>query len=47
MFNQIMKANIPGVIGRLGDLATIPKQYDEIITTACGARIDNLVVTNY
>jgi chromosome segregation ATPase len=28
MFNQIMKANIPGVIGRLGDLGDIPREYD-------------------
>lgn len=46
MFNQIMKAKIPGVLGRLGDLGTISKEYDEVITTAC-TRLDNIVVTNY
>lgn len=34
------------MIGRLGDLGTIPKQYDEIITTSC-SRLDNIVVRNY
>ena len=28
LFNHIMKANIPGVVGRLGDLGDINKQYD-------------------
>ncbi len=28
MFNQIMKLNIPGVIGRLGDLGSTSKEYD-------------------
>lgn len=37
-----MKANIPGVIGRLGDLGEIPKEYDEIISTA-SSRLDNIV----
>jgi len=46
LFNHIMKANIPGVVGRLGDLAEIPKEYDEIITTACG-RLDNIVTETY
>ena len=43
MFEKIMQQNIPGVIGRLGDLGTVPKQYDEIITSCCG-RLDNIVV---
>jgi len=41
-----MKANIPGVVGRLGDLGEIPRDYDEIITTACG-RLDNIVTETY
>lgn len=41
-----MKANIPGVVGRLGDLGEIPKEFDEIITTACG-RLDNIVTETY
>lgn len=43
MFEKIMQQNIPGVIGRLGDLGTVPKQYDEIITSCC-SRLDNIVV---
>jgi chromosome segregation ATPase len=42
MFNHIMKANIPGVIGRLGDLGDVPKQYEEAVCTAC-SRLDNIV----
>lgn len=45
MFERIMQQNIPGVIGRLGDLGSIPKQYDSIMTSACG-RLDNIVVRN-
>ncbi|CAL8091151.1 unnamed protein product [Calicophoron daubneyi] len=33
---------IPGIIGRLGDLAAIPPQYDVAISTACSA-LDNIV----
>lgn len=40
-----MQQNIPGVIGRLGDLGSVPKQFDEIITSCCG-RLDNIVVRN-
>lgn len=46
MYNHIMKANIPGVVGRLGDLGEIPKEYDDIISTACG-RLDNIVTETY
>jgi chromosome segregation ATPase len=46
MFNHIMKANIPGVLGRLGDLGDVPKQYEEVVSTACG-RIDNVVCETY
>ena len=42
LFNHIMKANIPGVLGRLGDLGEVPKEYDEPVSTACG-RLDNIV----
>ncbi len=42
LLNYIMEAKIPGVLGRLGDLADIPQEYDEIVTTACG-RLDNIV----
>ena len=33
-----------GVLGRLGDLATVPEQYDVAISTACGGMLDNIVV---
>jgi structural maintenance of chromosome 4 len=33
-----------GILGRLGDLATIPEQYDVAISTACGGMLDNIVV---
>ncbi len=46
LFNHIMKANIPGVVGRLGDLGEIPREYDEIITTA-SSRLDNIVTETY
>lgn len=35
--------SIPGFIGKLGSLGSIPKKYDVAISTACGA-LDNLVV---
>lgn len=47
---QILKAarlggalSSAGVRGRLGDLATIPPEYDVAVTTACGS-LDNIVV---
>jgi chromosome segregation ATPase len=43
MFLKIMQQNIPGVVGRLGDLGSVPKAYDEIITTCC-TRLDFIVV---
>lgn len=33
-----------GLLGRLGDLATIPDKYDIAVSTACGAMLDNIVV---
>ena len=45
MFEKIMQQNIPGVIGRLGDLGTVSREYDEIITTCC-YRLDNILVKN-
>ena len=46
MFSKIMEKRIDGVLGRLGDLGKVSKEYDEIITTAC-SRLDNIVVRNY
>lgn len=47
MYTKIMEQKIPGVIGRLGDLGKVDKLYDEVITTANGSRLDNIVVNNY
>ena len=47
MFQVIMKQNIPDVLGRLGDLGTVPAQYDEIITSCFAGRLDNIVVRTY
>lgn len=35
--------NIPGILGRLGDLGGIDEKYDVAISTACG-RLDNIIV---
>lgn len=36
--------NDAGILGRLGDLATIPEKYDVAVSTACGGMLDNIVV---
>lgn len=36
--------SIIGVLGRLGDLGTIPEKYDVAVSTACGGMLDNIVV---
>jgi structural maintenance of chromosome 4 len=33
-----------GILGRLGDLATIPAEYDVAVSTACGAKLNMIVV---
>lgn len=33
-----------GILGRLGDLATIPEKYDVAVSTSCGGMLDNIVV---
>lgn len=45
MFREIMNQGFRGVIGRLGDLGEVTKEYDEIITTCC-SRLDNIVCTD-
>jgi len=49
LLQAIMKAkadgSIPGVIGRLGSLGTIPQAYDCAISTACGS-LDHIVVAD-
>ena len=47
MFTKIMEQRIEGVLGRLGDLGKTDKFYDEIITTANGPKLDNIVVRDY
>ncbi len=47
MFTSIMSKKINGVMGRLGDLGRTSKEYDEIITTLCGTRLDSIVVRTY
>ena len=37
------KGNLPGILGRLGDLGGIDVKYDVAISTCCG-RLDNVVV---
>lgn len=46
MFQQIMKKKIPGVLGRLGDLGTTAKEYDEVVSSSC-FQLDNMVVETY
>ncbi|GKY99335.1 hypothetical protein MPSEU_000888500 [Mayamaea pseudoterrestris] len=33
-----------GILGRLGDLATIPAEYDVAVSTACGGKLNMIVV---
>ncbi|KAH8413188.1 hypothetical protein KR009_008686 [Drosophila setifemur] len=41
-----MEGEIPGILGRLGNLGGIDAKYDVAISTACG-RLDNIVTDNY
>lgn len=43
LMKERQKGNIPGILGRLGDLGGIDAKYDVAISTACG-RLDNIVV---
>lgn len=43
LFDAQKKGKLKGIVGRLGDLASIPHKYDVAISTACG-RLDNIVV---
>lgn len=45
LMKEKQKGTIPGILGRLGDLGAIDKQYDVAISTCCG-RLDNIVVTD-
>ena len=47
MFQIIMKQNIPDVLGRLGDLGSVPAEYDEIISSCFSGRLDNIVVKTF
>lgn len=47
VLNKIMEQKrsgaIPGIFGRLGDLATIDKKYDIAISTICGGQLDKIL----
>uniref|UniRef100_A0A1B0GNA3 Structural maintenance of chromosomes protein 4 n=1 Tax=Phlebotomus papatasi TaxID=29031 RepID=A0A1B0GNA3_PHLPP len=43
LMRQKQSGNIPGILGRLGDLGGIDGKYDVAISTCCG-RLDNIVV---
>ncbi|XP_031624942.1 uncharacterized protein LOC116341786 [Contarinia nasturtii] len=43
LMRKKIEGEIPGVLGRLGDLGGIDKKYDVAISTCCG-RLDNIVV---
>lgn len=45
LMKEKQKGHIPGILGRLGDLGAIDKQYDVAVSTCCG-RLDNIVVTD-
>ncbi len=45
LIKERQKGNIPGVLGRLGDLGGIDSKYDIAISSCC-SRIDNIVVTD-
>lgn len=42
LIDQKRKGKLNGVLGRLGDLGTIPAKYDVAVSTAC-SRLDNIV----
>ena len=44
LMQQKKNGNIPGIIGRLGDLGGIDKKYDCAISTACGGGLDTILV---
>lgn len=43
LMGEKRKGNLPGILGRLGDLGGIDVKYDVAISTCCG-RLDNVVV---
>lgn len=45
IMNAKMSGNLPGIIGRLGDLASIEPQYDIAISTCC-PQLDSILVEN-
>ena len=44
LMEQMRNGNIPGIIGRLGDLGGIDKKYDCAISSACGGSLDTILV---
>jgi structural maintenance of chromosome 4 len=43
IMEQKRSGAIPGIYGRLGDLATIDKKYDVAISTICGGQLDKIL----
>lgn len=43
LMQQKASGQLPGILGRLGDLGGIPAKYDVAISTCCG-RLDNIIV---
>ena len=43
---QKANGNIPGIIGRLGDLGGIDKKYDVAVSTAGSGSLDTILVDN-
>jgi len=43
IMDQKRSGNIPGIFGRLGDLATIDKKYDVAISTIVGGQLDKIL----
>lgn len=43
LMKQKQDGNIPGILGRLGDLGGIDSKYDVAISTCCG-RLDDIIV---
>ena len=46
MHQQVMKQRFPGVLGRLCDIGSVEKEYDEIISSSC-FQLENIVVETY
>ena len=41
------KGQLPGVIGRMGDLGVIPPLFDVAVTTSCISGLNSILVEKY